>query len=135
VPFAKDAHYNQSVLVPEWIYGLMSPTTARTRATEIWWAYSQGGYGAFFGDIEFYAHDWDARERVQTIDARRCPVIMLTGEYDYSCTPQASRDTAAKIPGAEFQMMKGLGHFPMTENPETFLEYLRPALARMRTKR
>ena len=134
VPFAKDAHYNQSLLVPEWIYGLMSPTTARTRATEIWWAYSQGGYGAFFGDIEFYAHDWDARERVQTIDARRCPVIMLTGEYDYSCTPQASRDTAAKIPGAEFRMMKGLGHFPMTENPEAFLEFLRPALARMRSK-
>ena len=132
VPFAKDAHYNQSLVVPEWIYGLMSPTTPRTRATEIWWAYSQGGYGAFFGDIEFYAHDWDARERVQTIDVRRCPVVMLTGEYDYSCTPQASRDTAAKIPGAEFRMMKGLGHFPMTENPEAFLEYLRPALARLR---
>jgi pimeloyl-ACP methyl ester carboxylesterase len=29
-------------------------------------------------------------------------------------------------------MMKGLGHFPMIENPEVFLEYLRPALARLR---
>ena len=38
------------------------------------------------------------------------------------------------VPGAEFQMMKGLGHFPMTEHPEAFLEYLRPALARLRTK-
>jgi len=28
-------------------------------------------------------------------------------------------------------MMKGLGHFPMIENPEVFLEYLRPALARL----
>jgi pimeloyl-ACP methyl ester carboxylesterase len=28
--------------------------------------------------------------------------------------------------------MKGLGHFPMTENPEAFLEYLRPALAKLR---
>jgi len=27
--------------------------------------------------------------------------------------------------------MKGLGHFPMTENPEAFLEYLRPALAKI----
>lgn len=27
-----------------------------------------------------------------------------------------------------------LGHFPMTENPEVFLEYLRPALARLRTR-
>jgi len=28
--------------------------------------------------------------------------------------------------------MKGLGHFPMTENPEAFLEYLRPALETLR---
>jgi pimeloyl-ACP methyl ester carboxylesterase len=45
-----------------------------------------------------------------------------------------SRQTAAKIPGAQFQMMKGLGHFPMTENPEAFLEYLRPALAPLRLR-
>jgi pimeloyl-ACP methyl ester carboxylesterase len=131
VPFAKHALYNQALAVPEWIYGLMSPTTPRARAIEIWWEYSQGGYGVFHGDIEFYAHDWDARERVARIDTRRCPVVMLTGEYDYSCTPEMSRQTAAKIPGAQFQMMKGLGHFPMTENPEAFLEYLRPALARL----
>ena len=132
VPFAKHVRYNQSLVVPEWIYGLMSPTTPRSRAIEVWWEYSQGGYGVFFGDIEFYAHDWDARDRVHEIDTRRCPVIMLTGEYDYSCTPEASRKTAAKIAGAQFQMMEGLGHFPMTENPEAFLEYLRPALARLR---
>jgi pimeloyl-ACP methyl ester carboxylesterase len=46
--------------------------------------------------------------------------------------PVTSRGTAPKIPGAEFQMMKGLGHFPMSESPEVFLEYLRPALARLR---
>jgi len=134
VPFAKHALFNQALAVPEWIYGLMSPTTSRARAIEIWWEYSQGGYGVFYGDIEFYAHDWDARERVPRIDTRRCPVIMLTGEYDFSCTPEASRATAAKIPGAEFQMMKGLGHFPMTENPGVFLEYLRPALERLRAR-
>jgi pimeloyl-ACP methyl ester carboxylesterase len=132
VPFAKHALYNQALVVPEWVYGLMSPTTPRARAIEIWWEYSQGGYGVFHGDIDFYAHDWDARERVMRIDTSRCPVIMLTGEYDYSCTPEASRATAEKISGAEFQEMKGLGHFPMTENPEAFLEYLRPALARLR---
>jgi pimeloyl-ACP methyl ester carboxylesterase len=132
VPFAKHVLFNQALVVPEWIYALMSPTTPRERATEIWWEYSQGGFGVFYGDIEFYAHDWDARERVQRIDVRRCPVIMLTGEYDFSCTPEASRNTAAKIPGAEFRMMKGLGHFPMTEDPEAFLEYLRPALEKLR---
>ena len=133
VPFAKHALFNQALAVPEWIYGLMSPSTPRARAIEIWWEYSQGGYGVFHGDIDFYAHDWDARERVAQIDTRRCPVIMLTGEYDFSCTPEMSRQTAAKIPGAQFRMMQGLGHFPMTENPEAFLDYLRPALASLKS--
>jgi pimeloyl-ACP methyl ester carboxylesterase len=134
VPFAKHALYNQALAVPEWIYGLMSPSTPRSRATEIWWEYSQGGYGIFHGDIDFYAHEWDARERIARIDTRRCPVTMLTGEYDFSCTPEMSRLTAAKIPGAQFVEMKGLGHFPMTENPEAFLDYLRPALSKLASK-
>jgi hypothetical protein len=28
--------------------------------------------------------------------------------------------------------MKGLGHFPMTENPELFKRYLRPVLAELK---
>ena len=73
-------------------------------------------------------------ERVGRIDTKKCPVLMLTGEYDYSCTPEISRATAAKIPGAQFEVMRGMGHFPMAENPDLFLEYLRPALAKLRGK-
>lgn len=134
VPLARHPLINQATFVPEWVHGLMAPQSPRERAREIWWEYSQGGYAAFWGDIRFYSHEWDARERVARIDTNRCPVIMLTGEYDYSCTPEISRATAAKIPGAEFQAMKGLGHFPMAENPELFLGYLRPALARLRAR-
>jgi len=114
------------------VHGLMAPQSPRARAREIWWEYSQGGYGAFWGDIRFYSHDWDARDRVQRIDTRKCPVFMLTGEYDYSCTPESSRASAAKIPGAEFQVMQGLGHFPMAENPELFMQYLKPLLKRLK---
>jgi pimeloyl-ACP methyl ester carboxylesterase len=135
VPLARHPLINQATFVPEWVHGLMAPQSPRSRAREIWWEYSQGGYGAFWGDIRFYSHDWDARGRVGRIDTRKCPVIMLTGEYDYSCTPEISRATAAKIPGAQFEVMKGLGHFPMAENPALFLRYLRPALARLRARR
>lgn len=53
------------------------------------------------------------------------------GEYDNSCTPEASRETAARIPGAELTIMAGLGHFPMSEDPERFRGYLLPVLERI----
>jgi len=134
VPFTRDPRVNESSFVPEWVHGLMAPQSPPQRQREVWWEYSQGGWGAFWGDIRFYAGEWDARERVPRIDTGKCPVIMLTGEYDYSCTPEVSRATAARIPGAEFEVMRGIGHFPMAENPEAFLGYLRPALERLRAR-
>jgi pimeloyl-ACP methyl ester carboxylesterase len=91
----------------------------------------QGGPGVFMGDLHFYSIDGDVSGRLAEIDTARCPVHLLTGEYDYSCTPEASRDTAASIPGAELTVMPGLGHFPMSEDPETFRAYLMPVLDRI----
>lgn len=132
VPWTRHPEVNESSFVPEWVHGLMAPQSPPERAREVWWEYSQGGYGVFWGDIRFYGREWDMRERIARIDTKKCPVLMLTGEYDYSCTPEISRATAAKIPGAEFEVMRGMGHFPMAENPELFLKYLRPALAKLR---
>jgi pimeloyl-ACP methyl ester carboxylesterase len=129
--WAKHARVNEKLFVPEWVDGLMSPTAPPARRAEVRWAYSQGAHGVYWGDIEFYSGDWDARERVGGIDTARCPVHILAGEYDYSCTPELARATAERIPGAQFTEMRGLGHFPMAEDPEAFLAYLRPVLARI----
>lgn len=53
---------------------------------------------------------------------------MLTGEYDWSNTPDLSQATAEKIPGAKFKSMPDLGHFPATENPGKFVPYLLEAV-------
>lgn len=131
VRWAKHPLINESLFVPEWVDGLMAPKSPRKHRDEIWWGYSQGGFGTFFGDILFYSGEWDARARVGEIDTARCPVAMLTGEYDYSCTPQMSQATAAEIPGATFKVMRGLGHFPHAENPCRFAGYLLPELNRI----
>jgi pimeloyl-ACP methyl ester carboxylesterase len=89
----------------------------------------QSGPGVFQGDLHFYTADGDIRERVAAIDTRRCPLWLLTGEYDYSCTPQDTEFLAQRIAGAKWQIMEGMGHFPMSEDPERFLAYLRPVLA------
>ena len=79
----------------------------------------QGGPGVFKGDLHYYTSDGDVRARVAEIDTRACPLYLLTGEYDYSCTPADTRDLAARIQGAQVTIMQGLGHFPMSEDPDS----------------
>ncbi len=129
VAWAKHARVNEKLFVPEWVDGLMGPESPPARRAEVRWAYGQSAHGVYWGDIEFYSREWDARDRVGQIDTGRCPVHILAGEYDYSCTPELARATAERIPGAEFTLMRGLGHFPMAEHPEAFLAFLRPVLA------
>lgn len=62
------------------------------------------------------------------------PVYLLTGEYDYSCTPQSTRATAERIPGAKAIIMRRIGHFPMSENPALFREYLLPVLEEIKAR-
>ena len=64
-----------------------------------------------------------------SIDTAPCPLYLLTGEYDYSCTPEDTLAVARAVPGAKVTIMKELGHFPMSENPPLFLSYLEPVLA------
>ncbi|KKP07850.1 hypothetical protein THAR02_00058 [Trichoderma harzianum] len=119
---------NESILNPERVCGLISPTAPAIYRQLTWWIYSSQATGIFPGDLKFYFNGWDGRDRARLIDTKKCPMYMLTGEYDYSCTAAASRATAEKIPGAVFEEMKGLGHFPMTEQPAVFLPYFLRAL-------
>jgi pimeloyl-ACP methyl ester carboxylesterase len=131
--WAAHPQVNQSLFVPEWIRALSAPQSPAEYQEQITWQYGQGGPAVFHGDIAFYSGEWDARERVGRIDTNRCRLFMLTGEYDYSCTTEMSQATAAKIPGARFQAMPGIGHFPFAENPVLFADYLLPVLKQLAT--
>ena len=56
---------------------------------------------------------------------------MMTGVYDFACTPEMTEQTGDKIRNAEVIIMKDIGHFPMCENPEVFKKYLMPVLERI----
>jgi pimeloyl-ACP methyl ester carboxylesterase len=115
-------------LAASYTYGLNSPFSPEASRRENWWYYSQGGPGVYQGDVHFYSNDWDAREDIKRIDTKSCKVALLTGEYDYSCTPEMTEAVAAAIPGARLTIMKGMGHFPMIENYAGFRPYLLEAL-------
>ncbi|KAJ8117542.1 hypothetical protein OPT61_g1293 [Boeremia exigua] len=126
--YDRSPYVNQSLFNPEWIYGMMSPTAPKVNKDLIWHLYSAQAYGIFHGDLDFYFGGWDGRSRVASIDTNSCPVYMLTGEYDWSNTPEMSQKTADKIPGAKHKAMPGLGHFPATENPKAFVPHLIEAI-------
>ncbi|MSO90933.1 MAG: alpha/beta hydrolase [Acetobacteraceae bacterium] len=110
------------------ISGLMAPHSPAKERWETIWHYMQSGPGVFKGDLNFYTLEGDVRDRLSHINTDICPMWLLTGDYDYSATPEATRATAAHIPGAQVMIMQELGHFPMSENPERFQGYLRPVL-------
>lgn len=115
-------------LVASYTYGLCAPASPEPSARENWWYYSQSGPGVYAGDVHFYSVDWDGRGDLSRIDTRRCKVSLLTGEFDYSCTPAMTREVAAAVPGARLTVMPGMGHFPMIENYGAFREFLLPEL-------
>jgi pimeloyl-ACP methyl ester carboxylesterase len=114
------------------VSGLVSPTAPDESRWETLWTYLISGPGVFKGDLYFYRVDSDLRGRLGGIDTTRCPLYLMTGEYDFSCTPEDTLRTAKAIPGARVTVMKGLGHFPMSEDPARFREYLRPVLDEIR---
>jgi len=116
------------------VSGLVAPQSPDEFRWETLWHYYQGGPEVFKGDMHFYRTDSDYAQQSSTIDTGHCPVYLMTGEYDYSCTPEDTLRTAERIPGAEAIIMAGMGHFPMSENPAAFREHILPVLAKIADK-
>lgn len=60
---------------------------------------------------------WDASSVLARL---RVPVLILGGEADIITRPQASRDMAAAIPGAELQLAPGANHMGFLEQSEAY---------------
>jgi pimeloyl-ACP methyl ester carboxylesterase len=112
------------------VFGLMAPQSPEDYRWETWWYYSQGGPGIFKGDLYFYSVDHDFREMNDQISGN-VPIYMMTGVYDFACTPEMTEETAKKVKGSEAIIMEEIGHFPMSENPEVYKEYLMPVLEKI----
>lgn len=108
--------------------GVMSPTSPKVYRKETAYVYASGWPATFLGDLYYYVEDFDIRETASEIDTNQVGVHILSGEYDYSATPEMGKAAHEAIPGSTWALMKGVGHFPMSENPEVFFKYLKPIL-------
>jgi pimeloyl-ACP methyl ester carboxylesterase len=114
------------------VHGLIAPQSPPEHKWETLWHYMQGGPGVFLGDLYYYFEDGDLRNGLlKDLDTDECPVYLLTGEYDHSAKPEMTEQLAEEIGAQACIIMSGMGHFPMSENPEKFREYLMPILQKI----
>jgi len=111
---------------------LMSPTSPEAYRKETSQVYAAGWPPAFLGDLYYYLVDYDLRETAGGIDTGKVAVHILSGEYDASGTMEHGRAAHAAIAGSTWTGMMGVGHFPMSENPDAFIGYLLPVLETIR---
>lgn len=126
-------HANASQVCASGVWDLMAPMSPDKDRWLTWHYYSQGAE-AFKGDLYFYSVDHDMRDQLGQIDGEKCPVVMLTGTYDYLTPPSVTKETADQIKGGSFIEMEDIGHFPMSENYPVFKKYLVEALQRIETQ-
>lgn len=110
---------------------LMSPTSPKRYRKETSFVYASGWPPVFLGDLYYYMNDFDLRGVAGEIDTNKVGVHILSGEYDCSGTVELGQQAHEAIVGSTFQEMKGVGHFPMSENPQAFKEYLLPILEKI----
>ena len=108
--------------------GLAAPSSPEPYRKEIVQTYASGWPPVFLGDLWYYLMEYDLRDLAREIDTKEVGVHIFSGEYDYSGTIEKGKEAHAAIEGSTFTEMQSIGHFPMSENPEKFLAYLKPIL-------
>lgn len=116
---------------PAYVRALLGPAAPKRRRDEACAIYAQARPGVYMGDLSYYSDEYDGAALADGIRESGRPVALLTGSYDYSASPDNTRQLHAAIgaPAVRFSEMPGLGHFPMIEDPDRFRPHLLDALA------
>jgi pimeloyl-ACP methyl ester carboxylesterase len=117
------------------MYCINGPRSPEKYKREVAWSYSQGAPGVFAGDLNYYNIEYDLRGTAHLIDTTRCPVYIMTGEYDPSTGFKKGEELVAKTNGAVWIPMPAIGHFPMTEDYPTMKPFLMPVLDEIAARR
>ncbi|MGV1795151.1 alpha/beta fold hydrolase [Rhizobium sp. A37_96] len=127
-PYQHNVNVHGALHNSAYVRGIMSPISPQAERRRASWIYSQGAPGVYPGDLAFYSDEFDGGVTAPQIDGSHTPVALLSGDYDYSATPEDGEKLAKLIPGSLHLTMPGLGHFPMCEHPDRFRPYLVQAL-------
>jgi pimeloyl-ACP methyl ester carboxylesterase len=110
------------------MHGATSPTAPEAFRRETIQTYMAGWPPVFIGDLHYYVEDYDLTGKAGEIDTNQIPVYILNGEYDYDGSWERGELAHREIAGSRWIKMDGLGHFPMSEDPDKFYQYISPVL-------
>ncbi len=86
-------------------------------------------------DLYLWCEDNGKVELADQIDPGRIAVHLMAGEYDYTCPPEDVEACAKRIGGdTRYTLLRGLGHFPMSEDYGRFRPHLLEALEAIETR-
>lgn len=128
VEWTNRSDVDHSTFLTSWVGGLIAPTSPAGPRSQTLWGYAQSGPGVYQGDTHFYSNDLP--KNTAELPPAACPLYVFSGEYDYSATTEMSREAAQRL-GGELVEMRTKGHFPMSEDPIGFAEYLYPVLDKL----
>lgn len=111
-----DAGRRMADLAPAIVAGLMAqgaPPSARAAAEAAMAAVPPDAYRAALQALVGF-------DRRDALPAIRVPVLALAGAEDRTAPPAVMEKMAAKIPGAAFRVLPGVGHLANLEDPAAF---------------
>ncbi len=67
---------------------------------------------------------WSKHNIKGKLERVECPVLVIKGEEDFHIPLELAEETVKEIPGAELLVLKGVGHYPMMEDPPRVTEII-----------
>ncbi|MGI6066824.1 MAG: alpha/beta fold hydrolase [Bacillota bacterium] len=112
---------NVAINTPDWMEinfrTICSKNTSPERVNEIAFDVQRCAPKVAYNDIYAYGN-FSLRDRVADLQV---PIFFIHGEDDWSITPEMARETQKMLKcRSEFRLLAGNGHFPHTENPDSF---------------
>ena len=112
------------------VLGTTSPIAPEDRRQETAWIYMSNAKGAYAGDNDYFMNAHDLAKDGHLIDTAARPLFVLAGEFDR--TSLSDEDGAVAVPkhveGAQYRLLKDLGHFAPSDDPELLCEALVPIM-------
>ncbi|MGI8826518.1 MAG: alpha/beta fold hydrolase [Chloroflexota bacterium] len=80
--------------------------------------------------LAYFAANEYAIEIEDRLSSIHRPALLITGQYDRTCTPRASREMHERIPNSDLAIISNAGHQTFMEQPELYFAALRAFFVR-----